>query len=430
MGSKCSQCGFKTNDKTFYRREKGGVFGQQQTVCEACTVYTPNLAEYRAFYFNLFNAATWSFLVLFHFRDTPDIGLCVAIMFTTTILTTRYQTFIHEAGHAFAAHFSGQDIWRVDIGSGPLLRRIRVAGINFDMRRYGHTGGEAAYFSPNAPVSRTTQMFIVAAGPLANLLTSALCFAAGYAISHWAIPGLIGTAIFSGFGLANLTMAFRNLWPRKSTDRAGLPSDGFQLLKVLNNSAIDYRSDPELAANMIWFHVNGLRHQERHRDAIDIATAHLQSSPYRLSLASMIMDSLSYAEGNQAVVDFYLQHDAELTEGVSEDVSALAYIHANAAWSAIKLNAPSLLNLAGSWSKKAFTTLPERPEIAGTQGAYLIVTGQPEEGIALMLPAIRSVNVQADKADFCKYIAQGYKRLSQIHRAEIFDALAEHLKPA
>lgn len=296
MSYKCSNCSFKSNDKSFFRKERGGVWGRSKTVCEACTAYQPTLAEYRAFYYVIFNAATWSFIVLFHFRDMPNIGWCVAIMFATTVLSTRYQTFIHEAGHAFAAHLTGQDIWRVDVGSGPLLRRVRLAGVNFDIRHYGYTGGETAYFSLKEPIPRATQMFIVAAGPLANLLTAALSFVAGYGISHLEIPGLVGTAIFSGFGLANLTMAFRSLWPRKSTGRGGLPSDGAQLLHTLNLSTLDYRSDPELSAYIIWFHVNALSKQGRHHDAVDIAAAHLWTSPHRLSLASTIMDSLSYAK--------------------------------------------------------------------------------------------------------------------------------------
>lgn len=47
-----------------------------------------------------------------------------------------------------------------------------------------------------------------------------------------------------------------------------------------------------------------------------------------------------------------------------------------------------------------------------------------------MLPALRVIEIRADKADFCTYIAQAYQQIGQTERADTFTALGDHLRSA
>ncbi len=422
MTHKCSNCGFRSADGTFFRQARGGLLSRPTTVCEACTPYKPTPYEHRSGLRVLF--APFGFLLgatplLFHDGNVFTFMLVMAV---TSVPTLPLRILIHEAGHAFAARLMGQVVWQARVGSGPIRRRLRLGRVAFEIRAYPWMGGIVKFFGPSKPASRPAEAFIIAAGPLANILAAVVAFGLSYLCQG---VGIIAAA-FAGFGLFNLLVAVFNLIPRRSGDDESVASDGRQLLNILKP-----RATPNPLLRRI--HVAaGYSYLGRYDDAVATAKQDWQASPLKLFFATQILHNLSRGQGERAAIDFYLAHEGEFADKVDTDVekrSSLAWVWANVAWSAVKSGDPAFSHLASRLAEAAFAAVPANPEISGTYAAWLISVGREEEGLSRLVQAARVIDNDIDKADFCRFIAQGWRQKGDQHRAAQYDALHAHLKP-
>jgi hypothetical protein len=130
-------------------------------------------------------------------------------------------------------------------------------------------------------------------------------------------------------------------------------------------------------------------------------------------------------------VTCYLEH-AHLVEravagGDDVDLHLYPLLQANVAWSATKAGRRDLDDLVERFSREALEAFPEAPEMTGTRGAWLIVLGRHDEGLALLAEAVRRISDPIDKADFCDFIARGWVALADPSRATFYQELRMHL---
>ncbi len=421
MNHKCSNCGFRSRDTTFFRREKGGLLNRPKVVCDLCVPYRPSPFERRMGLNVLFAPAGFllgAFPVLFH-----NTGIFLLVMAVISVLTLPLRILIHEAGHAFSARLLGQIVSQARIGSGPVRRRLRVAGVNFEIRAYPWMGGIVKFFDPHGSIPRGAKAFIIAAGPLANLLTAAIALD----LSYWCQDVGIIAAALAGFGLFNGLIAITNLIPRRFGDNETVPSDGRQLLNMLKPG------EPPNPLLLQIYHATEYSYMGRYDDAVAAAKANEQwhTTPLKLFFAIQIFHNLSRGQGERAALDFYFAHQNEFQDpdNVGADaLSSLPWIQANVAWSALKLGDPELAELAARMAEAAIAAVPDNPEIVGTYGAWLVSVGRGGEGLPFLVRAARAIGNNIDKADFCRFIASGRYQQGDATRAETYTALEAHIR--
>ncbi len=421
MIHKCSNCGFHSGDGTIFRRARGGLLNRPTTVCEACDPYKPTPYEHRIGLRVLF--APFGFLLgalplLLH---GDGVFTFMSIMAAVSIPTLPLRIFIHEAGHAFAARLVGQVVWQARIGSGPIRHRLRIGGVVFEIRAYPWMGGLVKFFGPVRPAGRIGEAFIIAAGPLANLMAAIISFALSYICQ---CVGVLAAA-FAGFGAFNLFVAVYNLIPRRAGDDETVASDGRQLLDTF-----EARATPNPLLRQMRL-AAGYSDLGRYDEAVATAIDNWRATPLKLFFAVQILHNLSRGRGDRAAIDFYLAHHAEFEDHEDADAetrSSLAWVWANVAWSALKLADPAFCELANRLAAAAFVVVPDRDEIRGTYGAWLVSVGRSGEGLPLLVQAARGIDNAIDKADFCGFIARGWHQRGDAARAELFDALVVHLR--
>jgi len=420
MTRKCSNCGFRSTDAGFFRREKGGLLNRPKAVCEGCVPYRPTPYERRVALRVLAAPVTFLLSILGTIGKDPEQAAFIAIMVATSVPTLPLRILIHEAGHAFAARLVGQVVWQARIGSGPIRWTLRAGGVVFEIRALSWTGGLVQHFSPTHLTNRSSRAFITAAGPLANVLTAVIALGLSYLCQG--VGGL--AAAFAGFGLFSLLVGVYNLIPRRFGDNETVASDGRQLLNLLKP-----QTPPNSLAHQMQ-RAAGYSYMGRYDDAVAMAMNDWLATPLKFFFANQILHNLSRGRGGRAAIDFYLANEREFEDHDNADAdtrSGLAWIWANVAWSAVKLGDPVFSDLAKCLVEAAIAIVPDRDEFRGTYGAWLVSVGRSDEGLPLLVQAARGIDNTIDKADFCDFIARAWHQKSNPQRAATYDALAVHL---
>lgn len=160
----------------------------------------------------------------------PGVGSGSALVFFIALVSSLWPNIVlHEAGHALAGLARGMR--PIAGGIGPL--RLERGGSGWRWRWEGGIrgiGGFAALLPDgNRGLGRGDQIVMLAGGPLANLLTAALCLAALTlaALPAWAADILAGTAASA------LLLGLGNLVPSRSQ---GWRSDGQGIVDLLRDS--------------------------------------------------------------------------------------------------------------------------------------------------------------------------------------------------
>ncbi len=315
----------------------------------------------------------------------------------------------------------GQEVVEARIGLGPIVWRWRFSGVPFHFRRYPFASGLVRYFSIDRQARRSDIALITAAGPVANLT-----FGAAFLTICWAMrfDGFFA-AFAGGIALSELTMGAFNLIPRSFGDDEGLVSDGQGLLNLLKPKGSADAHVQEL------LNIVSLTQTHRYAELIAFLDKGIWMSPFRLTFASNMLHALSRIEGDQAALGFYKMHQVALGgcgETEQDTEKGLPWVQANVAWSAIKSGDPEWQPLADTYSAAALAAVPDAPETQGTRGAWLIRQGEVENGLEYLREAVRGAADFTDRADFCRFIALGFRKLENLTRAEGFEALEAHFR--
>ncbi len=103
MTHKCSNCGFRSTDGRFFRRERGGLLRSRQTVCDACVPYQPTAYDRRSSWSLLLSPFSYFLVIFMIMHGTVPARATLFPLHVLTAPTMPLRIFIHEAGHALVA---------------------------------------------------------------------------------------------------------------------------------------------------------------------------------------------------------------------------------------------------------------------------------------------------------------------------------------
>jgi Zn-dependent protease len=423
---RCDTCGLRSDIDDFFRSEKGGLLDFKKPVCEGCRVYAPTPYQRRAFAFQFGPYIGIGVLLAMIWERSGTDGMMVATMAVAAFVSLPLRSLTHEAGHALVAKLLGREIIDVTLGSGPLWMTTRICGMMIAIRCYLFTGAAVRYFDMKGRSSRWATAAIIVAGPAANLVFAGVAF---WVCVYRTEPGTIETdfitTAIAGVALAQVFMAVANLIPMRGGENNMLKSDGQRLLGLIRSRP---RSDPGFP---IYQRIVGLIQSHRFEEGAKVALGAVDSSDHVLFVMAQALHCVSRARGDAAAVNCYLEHAHDVEQAIGRggevDLDFVPLLQANVAWSALKADRKDLHDLVARFSQEALEAFPAAPEMRGTQGAWLIENGNYQEGLALLTEAVRTVVDPLDKADFCIFLARGWKALGDMSRSEGYAQLREHL---
>jgi hypothetical protein len=423
MRLRCSNCGHRSSDPDFFRREKGGVLGLRSTVCDACSPYQPTQREKRLTAGFLVWIPIWLVMVSAAGRDDPGQALGLGVLLLSGGLSLPLVIAIREGGHAFAGAAVGRQVVEVLIGRGPAAATFRIAGVKITLGRYILAGGVTRSFAPNDARSRWRDAVLLVAGPGANALAAALTFWAGSRLDGpGGTLGIVGSAVLLGIAFTNAGVAAVNLLPWKVGGQGGLLSDGARILQLA-------KPDTPLAADnrRLWRTIC-LYEMGRFAEMETAAVTAAPGSNLEPMFVGQAMSAIAKLRGDGAAMDWYLAQGLDpdtMSPFAQGDLKTMrAWLKAAIAWHALQTGRPELGELVESFSREAIEALPQMSAIRGTRGVVLDCRGDSEEGLEMVLHAARAAVSDEEKADFCDALAGGFRRRGFEVRADGFQAVA------
>lgn len=129
---------------------------------------------------------------------------------------------IHEFGHAIAAWATGMHV--IEISAGPFALRTRPLRFGMSETFLGrNVGGPVLHNeSRGRYLTRAADRWIIASGPLANLVTFAVCYGVGRLAGN--SPEI---RLLIGFGLASLAAFVLSAWPHRLNSGRGNDASEF-----------------------------------------------------------------------------------------------------------------------------------------------------------------------------------------------------------
>jgi Zn-dependent protease len=406
---RCSECGFKSDFADFFRRERGGLFGLPEEVCEACEVYQPSASEKKTALLMLIQPLFMVIAIVPSLREGAAehlVWLLLMVLFGMFTLPSRF--FIHEMGHAVAARLCGHIVTDATVGRGPVSRRIRVLGTVFRIRRYPWMGGYVRHVDREGHYPGIETIFIAAAGPVANILLGVAAFVAAVQTATFFEPLAI---ILSTYGVFNLLTGLYNLLPGKPA--GSFKSDGRRMLEAFKPREPVY---PALT-RFLW--ISALQEVGRHEEAL-AETGGWHLSPLRAPMACLILWSLARSRGERAAVDFWMQHEPFFSNLVDSNISR---VEIRGAACALGLGDPQFATRTEEAVTTWWTVFPDEIEYSGTYGAWLVSVGRAEEGIPRLIKAVRETRELVHKASLCRFLSEGWRQQGDEARASAYLAL-------
>ena len=426
MTQYCFTCGYRSANRDFFRRERGGLLGLRVTVCSGCLPYRASRYEQRA---------CFSFALLLLVGAIPTFGWAAYLMgwpFAVVFLVAMASilvasTAIHELGHALAARIAGLHLISVTVGSGPLLTSLRHGDTVVELRRYLFAGGLTRIVDTRQTHSPWRQVVSTLGGPVANAITCGAAIVAAFCVSKVAPPSIepVALVFFDGLAFWNGLTAIVNLVPSGSGRPDRLPRDGKRVLQLL--LARQPAHDERLATVL---YIARLLAAKRFSQAADTCSRAVDAFPDDATLLSLQLHCISRTRGDRASYEFFVSQRVmfeRAAEAASPEPDAgVVYLCTNLAWDALTCGDPDDLAGGAQYAARAFAAQPDNPEIRAVQGLALIGVGQIEDGAAILDDAIRTIADSKNRGDVCAWRAKAARALGDNARADDFDRLGRH----
>jgi len=150
-----------------------------------------------------------------------SIGVQMLVFYLSLVLAVP----VHEGAHALCARALGFTVTQVDIGSGRVVFKRKLAGTTVVVRAVP-LGGMTRWKGGAASVTPAKRAAVAFAGPLSNLLLAGACWAAHPYAPYIAIPA----------ACANLLTFAVNILPAPHSPWSKTANDGWQILTNLGKS--------------------------------------------------------------------------------------------------------------------------------------------------------------------------------------------------
>ncbi len=415
---KCTLCGVQSTLPGLFQR---GRIRQQRTglLCPRC------FAKKRAMDGKWFIEALFLVTALGASLSVWGVGLApvgvIMLSLVCGIVFTILLTPLHELAHAVMALALGMNVHSIVIGwFGKPLLKFQLGRCLVEVKRVP-LGGLTYASDRGTRLIRLKRFLFVAAGPMLHvvLLAVAWCLAV-QTESLGAVPGWVAWLVII-FGLANAFEIGLNLWPRRFRMPFGeLASDGLALAKLpfapqdeVDQYALDYYYYESLARLRLGDHAGAIAclQEGLHRYSQDMTL--------RSCYAAVLLDQEEYDKAAR-VFD-------ELRERLYVPPETDALLLNNIAWADLLTWKPDRLERALDFSRQAIDALSWQPEVKGTRGSVLVVSGDVANGIALLEQAWTDNEDPCNRALNAAFLALGSAHLGQPDTARDWLRKAEGL---
>lgn len=417
MGLSCASCGFKSENRAFFRRLKSGALGLGQWFCPGCKPFPKASLGFATLALPCAIAVLGWFAL--RIGEGLEAGGYALLSTSGFILLTPLTLAVHELGHAAVAALLGRRVYQISIGSGSPLATFEskhtVWVIGRDMS-FGYV-----IQMPFGRASRGGDVAVLAAGALANLGVAIALTRLTGGLAEWSNAA---AAFMAGSILSNLFVGVGALVPGGYVrDGRSWPSDGRQIFQRLRRgrSTFDWQAQHDAFSG--WKLIRAKRWEE--------ARAHYEAAfarhPQEPGFLGGLMHILAQSKGYDAAVVCAEQHDAFLREERPDpDPAAIvwSYVWSMAAWTFIRAPTGDV-SCARFFSHKAFGA-QITPYVHAVHGALLARTGEPEEGLSEILDSLKALDTSIDKLEFCDFIVDERLETEALKTSD-FEAYARHL---
>jgi len=385
MAVTCDICGATSNlDDTFVQKRKS--FRRRKiSYCPACWVKERE-SSFKSTFIIWGILATLGVIIV---AIDPKGGWFFLNIFII-ILFAYIMIIPHELGHALVAKWLRRRVLKIIVGSGRLVRTIKMFGFIWEIRQFP-VYGMTLSFATSARLYRLKQFLLVIAGPLVNLgfLLVAIYILQSRALSISLTRSLSPVMCLV---LANVLILVTNLFPYNTRLVYGkLPSDGLSVIMMpfLSKAKIE---------QILPLHYVFEGDEFLSKGQFQAAKACFEQGLTNYPDNSLIKINLGVAclelgEFKEARTIF-----KQLLEKDETDKLIHAIILNNLAFANILIDKQGLLEESNSLSAQAYQSFPWVPAFKGTRGTVLVELGKFDEGIALLKQAMEENEAPRDKA--------------------------------
>jgi len=423
---RCSACSMVWESGPFFRRERGGLFGLKQTVCEGCDPVRAKPSERRSFIVWSVCVLVWSLISIDAVLSGSLDGGTIPIALLSAFLSTPIAISVHEAGHALVGASLGFLVSEVRIGSGHPLLVLRWRPAFVVVGRYPVFGGYTRFACPDGAGARVKLAAATAGGPVANLVLAGLLLSFSTSIGQGPSPSAaFSAAVCAGFALPNLLFGFFNLLPFRMRRGVVNESDGLKLVNLVRRPRRWHSESIQAARFIVLFQLG------RFAEAIAVASQMERSG--RLGALALVYPAIAMARssGASAALVYLDEREDEIVRLLNADKPADRSTARSAilfkSWCAIKLGATLDESDLPSMASAALKDEPDNPFLHGVLGAWHLIGDRFDQAKPLLTRAIRTSPDYIEKADICVFLSRLATAEGEPWRAAGYSSLRSHL---
>jgi hypothetical protein len=408
----CGRCGSSAILGQYYRRQR------RLYLCPRCLPGASNRNLLWAYLF-LLASVLWSAALVGNLQG----GFATIFVVNALLAVTLVHLLIapHELIHAAVTRLLGGDVFALHFGVGTPLWTGRWRGVQLFLRQFPVMG--MCVFGFPQPERIRLRYGLVTAAPLVGHLLLAL----------WLWPQLNWASVWTEFAwremlmFANGLLLITNLFPHRNNG-AALGTDGLKLWQLITGKI----SAQEIHALYFAIAAGEKFQTQEGETGLAIADRGLALYPEHGILHSNRLGLLLLAHRYEEALSLIM---AKL-DGAYPDPAVQALDLNNAAWSILMLARAGRLKGSGytlaqgkEYAEWAFAMLPWMAAVEGTWAAYLVETGDPEQGIVHALAAAKHQEMAEYRATNLAHAAVGHHRLGRHDQARTLLAQAQALAP-
>jgi len=375
---RCHVCGAETRPHDRFREGRSAL-GRSRRLCPSCRAHRQVKAA-RALGPRVVAAFVCGLIVVGVGRAAESLEVealgWAALNGGLVLVLSALLSLPHEFAHAAVARALGMHVYRIRIGTGRMIWKSNVAGVDLRVHAVPWSGGLTMYAPSSTRGVRLRRALVAIGGPALHgaLLTLMVVLGTGDPARL-----LSGLHIAFDFTAANIYLLVLNLVPWRAPAMDGIfESDGLVLLKA------PFLRGGELDSFLMAQYVTAaalLSEEGRFEEASQRAQAGLSAFPNSLAARLNVGMMLALAGRCAEARDAFRQ--ALSLPDVPRDTEAT--LRNNVAWASLMLNE---LEEADAESARAMEELGWHRALQGTRGAVLVARGQLEPGLELLREAL------------------------------------------
>ena len=325
---------------------------------------------------------------------------------------------VHELGHAVAAVCTRTRLFEISVGSGRPLGTFRVRGCRIRLRRSLFGGGHVIALGTKRRGYRTRRCLTLAAGVGAEWLALGVFWRVHVRLANEATVGIVGSeqllALLAIFVVAG---TFESLIPQTLPN--GVPNDGAQILATLRMSSGDVdQAVRDAPAHALHIEMSELAETGRIEETLTL-TESLDGQARAEPTAAMIhctglivLGRYEEARDLARTLRENTRHEADYYD------DHLASIDNILAYCLCAIGDEETLGEARTLAELAYRQIPA-PSVAGTLGGALVLTGEPERGLALLELSRPEILADADVVETQRLLTIGHLARRDIAQARL-----------